>query len=91
MSDIYCLFALCFRLFILNGGRNGQFLSINYGYFQRYVYLHQTQMSFLVYEAIKALAWFFTVENNPIAEKWLFPMFLPSLRFDGITMQMKFS
>lgn len=75
----------------LTGGELGSSLSINYGYFQYYVYLHQTQMSFFVYEAIKALAWFFTVENNPIAEKLLFPMFLPNLGFDGIIVQMKFS
>ena len=66
-------------------------LSINYSYFQRDADLHQTQMSFFVYQTIKALAWFFTVEYSPVAEKRLFPMFLPNLRFDGITVQMKFS
>ena len=49
----------------LTEGELASSLSINYRYFQRYVYLHQTQMSFLVYETIKALARFFTVENRP--------------------------
>ena len=75
----------------LTEGELASYLSINCGYFQRYVYLHQTQMSFLGYETIKALARFFTVENSPIAEKRLFPMFLPNLGFDGIIVQMKFS